>query len=237
MTEELTQPIGPDAYRFGHDRAPFYNETARARLAQQAWAQVPVRERVRMLRKFRHLLAASADRFCNTIADHVAKPIDECLLSEVLLLAEECRFLEVHANSILCPSWRSRRLRHILLWGQRDLVCRSPRGVVAVIGTWNLPLMISGMQILHALAAGNAVLFKPSELAPRTGELLAELISKAGFPYGLFSDASRQARGWAPTRRRRHRSRCTDRQHGHRSISLKYIRAAPNYVHTRIIGM
>jgi acyl-CoA reductase-like NAD-dependent aldehyde dehydrogenase len=58
--------------------------------------------------------------------------------------------------------------------------------VVAVIGTWNLPLVINGIPILNALAAGNAVLFKPSELAPRTGELTADLIANAGFPDGLF---------------------------------------------------
>lgn len=167
-------------------RAPFFNETESARQAQQDWAQVPLRERLWNVRAFRHGLADANRRICQTIADDVRKPFDESLLTEILPLAEECHFLEVHARRILRPRWSSLRSRPVLLWGQRDLTLRRPRGVVAVIGTWNLPLIINGMQILHALVAGNAVLFKPSEVAPRTGELLAELITEAGFPEGLL---------------------------------------------------
>lgn len=166
--------------------APLFDETRRAREAQRAWVQVPVRERLTPVRAFRRLLAGSAQRICQTIADDVGKPSDECLLSEILPLAEECRFLETCAQRILRPRWAPLRSRPFLLWGQRDVTLRTPRGVVAVIGTWNLPLMIGGMQVLHALVAGNAVLFKPSEIAPRTGELLAELIEQSGFPKGLF---------------------------------------------------
>ncbi|MDZ4858507.1 MAG: aldehyde dehydrogenase family protein [Candidatus Hydrogenedentes bacterium] len=170
----------------GDAQTPFYNETERARHAQQAWAQVPVRDRLRSVRALRHGLVDATHHICRTIAGDVGKPVDECLMSEILPLAEECRFLEKHAHRILRPRRSSLRSRPILFWGQSDRTTRLPRGVVAVIGTWNLPLMINGMQILHALAAGNAVLFKPSEVAPRTGELLAELIVQAGFPDGLF---------------------------------------------------
>lgn len=166
--------------------APFSRETERARRAQQAWAEVPLRDRLRSVRALRRLLVDARQRICRTIADELRKPFDETLLSEILPLAEECRFLESHARRILLPRWHSLRSRPILLFGQRDVTHRRPRGVVAVIGTWNLPLAINAVPIVNALVAGNAVLFKPSEIAPKTGELLADLIARAGFPDGLF---------------------------------------------------
>jgi acyl-CoA reductase-like NAD-dependent aldehyde dehydrogenase len=165
---------------------PFVAETQRARQAQQLWEQVPLRGRLRRVRAFRHGLADATQRICRTIVDDVGKRCDEILVGEVLPLAEECRFLELNARRILRPRRSSLRSRPLILWGQRDQTFRRPRGVVAVIGTWNFPLTINVVPILHALVAGNAVLFKPSEIAPRTGELIAELIARAGFPSGLF---------------------------------------------------
>ncbi|NUM56714.1 MAG: aldehyde dehydrogenase family protein [Candidatus Hydrogenedentes bacterium] len=179
----------------GEQQAPFSAETERARHAQQRWAQVPINERLRRVRAFRHELVDASRRICKTIAGDVGKRYDETLVAEVLPLAQECRFLEANARRILRPRKSPLRTRPILLWGQRDVTFRRPRGVVAVIGTWNLPMAINVVPILHALTAGNAVLFKPSEVAPRTGELIADLIARAGFPDGLFQllPASRDA--------------------------------------------
>jgi len=185
-TPRLSAPEAGRQIRVGGAGAPFSRETERARQAQQVWAEVPLRERLRSVGAFRHRLVDARQSICRTIADEVGKPFDETLLSEILPLAEECRFLESHAHRILVPRRHSLRSRPILLFGQRDVTHRRPRGVVAVIGTWNLPLAINAIPIVNALVAGNAVLFKPSEIAPKTAELLAELIARAGFPDGLF---------------------------------------------------
>src|SRR5207247_3397364 len=83
----------------------------------------------------------------------------------VLPLADACRFLEREAAGLLKPRTVRLRSRPLWLWGQRDTIHRRPHGVVAVIGTWNYPLFLNGVQITQALTAGNGVLWKPSEVS------------------------------------------------------------------------
>ena len=59
-----------------------------------------------------------------------------------------------------------------------------PLGVVGIIGTWNYPLFLNAPPIIQALAAGNAVVWKPSELAVRTGQMLQQSLEEAGCPGG-----------------------------------------------------
>lgn len=165
--------------------APFSRETARAREAQLLWARVPLSDRLQRVRAFRRELVDAREHICNTIACEVGKSAVEIIFSDILPLAEQCRFLEANARRILRPRRSSLWSTPVYYWGQRDVTYRIPRGVVAVIGTWNLPLMICGMQTMHALVAGNAVVLKPSEVTPKSGELLADLVARAGFPDGL----------------------------------------------------
>jgi aldehyde dehydrogenase (NAD+) len=88
-------------------------------------------------------------------------------------------------------------LRPAWLWGQSDTVRRRPRGVVGVIGTWNYPILLNGVQIAQALTAGNAVLWKPSELAPACATELHELMLRAGYPAELI-DRLPATRGGGP---------------------------------------
>src|SRR5262249_341494 len=76
-----------------------------------------------------------------------------------------------------------------------DTVHRRPRGVVGIIGTWNFPLLLNGVQLLQALVAGNAVVWKPSEVTPDSAALLHELLLQAGFPADLVPrlEATRDA--------------------------------------------
>jgi acyl-CoA reductase-like NAD-dependent aldehyde dehydrogenase len=89
----------------------------------------------------------------------------------------------------------AQRHRPLWLWGQRDTVHRRPRGVVGIIGTWNYPLFLNGVQLIQALAAGNGVLWKPSEVAPASAAVLFDLLGRAGFPAGLVHllEATREA--------------------------------------------
>src|SRR5439155_13487648 len=70
-----------------------------------------------------------------------------------------------------------------------------PHGVVAVIGTWNYPLFLNGVQIVQALTAGNGVLWKPSEVSTHSAPLLHSLLLRAGFPADLVQllPATREA--------------------------------------------
>jgi len=157
-------------------------QVAAARAAQPAWAAVPLRRRLDAVRRLRHLLADRADDLCAAVAADVGKSAEETLAADLLPLAAACRFLERRAAAVLRPRRVSRWLRPLWLWGQSDTVHRRPRGVVGVIGTWNYPLFLGGVQMAQALVAGNAVAWKPSELSAAGGELLHRLFVDAGFP-------------------------------------------------------
>jgi acyl-CoA reductase-like NAD-dependent aldehyde dehydrogenase len=171
------------------------DRVATARPAQNAWATLSVRQRLRPVRVLRHLLVTECDGLCAAVARDLGKPSEETVAGEVLPLADACRFLERQAGRLLRPRRVPRGQRPLWLWGQTDTVYRRPRGVVGVIGTWNYPLFLNGVQLVQALTAGNAVLWKPSEVAPSSAATLHGLIQRAGFPEGLVQvlEATREA--------------------------------------------
>ncbi|AXC12954.1 putative aldehyde dehydrogenase (NAD+) [Acidisarcina polymorpha] len=138
----------------------------KARDAQQAWAGVPLQDRLRILRGFRHALAESADDIAATIPNHLPGSLQrthaDTLVSEVLPLAEACRFLEREATSILAPYSPGSDNRPFWLRGVSTEIRREPIGIVLIIGPGNYPLFLPGVQALQGLAAGNAVLWKPA---------------------------------------------------------------------------
>ncbi len=162
---------------------PFAEESARCRLAQRAWAERPIRDRLTVIREFRYRLVDDAERLTAAIAADVARPPDEVIGTDFLPTAAAAKFLEVHAERILRP--RKVRGRPLWLLGSRDVVHRRPHGIVGLIGTWNYPLFLTAVPLLQALAAGNGVLWKPSELAPRFAEAFHDLLGRSGFPADL----------------------------------------------------
>jgi aldehyde dehydrogenase (NAD+) len=139
---------------------------AAARDAQSGWAATPLRERLRVLRGFRHALAEAGAEIAAFVPSQLPgslhRTMADTLVSEVLPLAEACRFLEREAESILAPRRPSDALRPFWLRGVETEIHREPLGVVLIIGPGNYPLFLPGVQALQALAAGNAVLWKPA---------------------------------------------------------------------------
>jgi acyl-CoA reductase-like NAD-dependent aldehyde dehydrogenase len=165
--------------------APFADLVARARAAQPAWADTPIHLRLRPVRALRHLIVTECDSLCAAVARDIGKPSEETLGGDLLAWADACRFLERQAAGLLRPKRVPASQRPLWLWGQADTVYRRPRGVVGVIGTWNYPLFLNGVQIVQALTAGNAVVWKPSEVAPCSAAALFGLLQRAGFPDGM----------------------------------------------------
>jgi acyl-CoA reductase-like NAD-dependent aldehyde dehydrogenase len=167
---------------------------SKARAAQQAWWRLPVHERLRPVRAFRHLLATEYESLCDAVARDIGKPTEESLGGDILPLAEACRFLERRAAGLLRARRVSSGTRPLWMFGQVDAIHRRPRGVVGIIGTWNYPLFLNGVQIVQATTAGNAVIWKPSEVAPSSATALFRLVEKAGFPKNLVQcmDATRE---------------------------------------------
>ena len=152
----------------------------RCRAAQTAWAARAVADRLRCVREFRYRLVERADVLAAAVAADIARPPAEVIATELLPAASACKFLWQTAARTLRPKrigWRP-----LWLMGCRDTVHRRPHGVVALIGTWNYPIFLTVVPILHALVAGNAVAWKPSEFAPKTAEALDEVFRAAGVP-------------------------------------------------------
>jgi acyl-CoA reductase-like NAD-dependent aldehyde dehydrogenase len=175
--------------------APLTDIVAACRTAQRSWAALPVRQRLGPVAAVHGLLVEACQSLCAAVAQDLGKPAEETLAGEILPLASACRFLRQQANRLLrprrVPAWHT----PVWLWGQKDVVYRRPRGVVGIIGTWNFPLLLNGVQILQAITAGNGVVWKPSEVAPSSADALIDLLRRAGFPADLIQKlpATREA--------------------------------------------
>ncbi len=144
-----------------------------ARKAQAGWGGLGVERRLRVLREFRRLLVNDPSPLLDAVRRVREVSAAEIVVSELVPLADACRFLEDEAEKILAPRPAQGR-RPLWLAGCTLKVCREPLGVVLIVGPSNYPLLIAGVQVLQALAAGNTVIVKPGRGA---GEVMRELRS------------------------------------------------------------
>ncbi|MEO6970534.1 MAG: aldehyde dehydrogenase family protein, partial [Chthoniobacterales bacterium] len=160
---------------------------AAVRAAQKEWSARPMRERLRLLRELRHLIAEAAPELAATAAEVNQRPLAEKLVSEVLPLADACKWLERSAADVLAPRRSGNRGQPFWLRGFSFEVHRQPFGVVLVIGPGNYPLFLPAVQALHALAAGNAVVLKPAPNSSAVAMAFAQLVYDAGFDPALLT--------------------------------------------------
>lgn len=166
--------------------APGGGTVSRAREAQADWARTALDRRLAVLRRLRHRLAADPDRLLDAIDTHCGRATADSLAMEIIPLADACRFLERRATALLAPRRLNRRGRPTWLAGVDIAVERLPLGVVLVLAPGNYPLFLPGVQILQALAAGNAVLAKPAPGCTAPLRILERWLADAGLPDGLF---------------------------------------------------
>ncbi|MEM6654902.1 MAG: aldehyde dehydrogenase family protein [Planctomycetota bacterium] len=160
---------------------------ADARTAQTRWAAVAVRDRVDAVRAVRRSLVDEARDWADEITTPGRRNLADSLAAEVLPTADACRFLERNAAKILRETRPPRRDRPLWGRGLQVRLRREPSGVVLVIGAWNYPLILPGVQTLQALAAGNAVLIKPAPGCSGTMRRLAAVLQDSGVPDGLVT--------------------------------------------------
>jgi succinate-semialdehyde dehydrogenase/glutarate-semialdehyde dehydrogenase len=154
-----------------------------ARRAQSEWAARPMRERCRLLARLGETLFAQREGVAGQVTREAGKPRVEALFAEVLVSIDTAYYYARKAPRLL----RRQRVPHHnpALKAKKGFLCFEPLGVVGVIAPWNYPLAVPLGTIVPALAAGNAVILKPSELVPGCGALVGELLRQAGFPDGL----------------------------------------------------
>jgi acyl-CoA reductase-like NAD-dependent aldehyde dehydrogenase len=164
-------------------------ELARAaRAAQPPWEALGFEGRGRVLRRAQKWVVDNVDRVIETIVSETGKTYEDALIAEVMYGANALGFWAKHAPSYLADE----RIRSSspLLRGKKMVLRYRPIGLVGVIGPWNYPLTNSFGDCVPALAAGNAVILKPSEITPLTSLLLAGALRECGVPDGVFAVAT-----------------------------------------------
>lgn len=145
----------------------------RARKAQKAWADTPVVERAAAVAKVKRKLLARAEEIADLIHRECGKPIEEAALSEVLPNADLVDYWTASIEELLEGSVIE--LDALSYPGKMGRTRLDPRGVVGLITPWNYPVAIPLRSLVPALLAGNAVVWKPSEVSARSGALVASL--------------------------------------------------------------
>lgn len=152
---------------------------ATAKAAQKAWQRLKGAERGKVLYKAAQLLLEHKDELAELEVWDTGKPIAETTAVDIPSAVEALEYFAGLAASITGE--------HYQLGNDFAYTKREPLGVVAGIGAWNYPLQIACWKAAPALAAGNAMIYKPSERTSLTSLKLAELFIEAGLPKGLFN--------------------------------------------------
>lgn len=152
---------------------------AKAAAAQKEWAKRTGTERGRILRRAAEILRERNDELAALETRDTGKPIQETLVVDVVSGIDCLEFFAGVAPTIAGE--------HIDLGPSAfGYTRREPLGVCAGIGAWNYPIQIACWKSAPALACGNAVIFKPSELTPLTAIEVEKIYLEAGLPEGLF---------------------------------------------------
>ncbi|MDR3517502.1 MAG: aldehyde dehydrogenase family protein [Azospirillaceae bacterium] len=154
--------------------------TAKAALRTTRWGGVRPRERTKVLQRWADLIEAEAVPLAQLEALSSTRPVGHLIDGDIAVTAEQIRFFAEFADKEggdLVPTDD----------GHLGMIMTEPYGVVGAITPWNFPLSMAAWKLAPALAAGNAVVLKPSEMTPFSTVYLAQLAVRAGIPAGLIN--------------------------------------------------
>lgn len=157
---------------------------ANAGKAFRQWRAVKLSERLQLVEQFRKLLFENQEDVAKLITCETGKPRVEALVSEVFAVLETCDWLKKNAARVLSPE--KVHLNPLFFPGKRSYNVFEPLGVIAVVSPWNFPFSIPVATMLTALAAGNAVVLKPSPSVALIAQTAVDLFRRAGFPPDLI---------------------------------------------------
>jgi len=161
---------------------------SRARTAQPDWEALGFEGRGRILRRAQKWVTDNAGRIADTIVSETGKTQEDAQLAEVSYGASAFGFWAKHAPVYLADE--RVRSANPFVRGKRLMVRYRPLGVIGVIGPWNYPLTNSFGDCIPAMAAGNAVVLKPSEVTPLTSLLMLECMRECGLPEHVLQIAT-----------------------------------------------
>ncbi|MDX6368869.1 MAG: hypothetical protein QOG93_371, partial [Gaiellaceae bacterium] len=162
-----------------------------AQRAQKRWAETPLEERAELLGRVGDLCLDHADELAALITAETGKPLTESYSCDLALSLDNNRWTAANAAMVLAAERLGTPQPH--LQHKRGYLVYEPLGVLAVIAPWNFPLALPLSIVATGVAAGNAVVLKPSELTPLTGDWVERLFAAAGAPEGLVAVAQGEA--------------------------------------------
>ena len=144
------------------------------------WSVTPKEERSRVMLKIAELIEKNLDRLANAESVDNGKPVSLARIVDIPRAASNFHF---YGTAILHFASESHSMEDTAI----NYTLRSPVGIAGCISPWNLPLYLFTWKIAPAIAAGNCVVAKPSEISPMTAFLLSELCIEAGLPKGVLN--------------------------------------------------
>jgi aminomuconate-semialdehyde/2-hydroxymuconate-6-semialdehyde dehydrogenase len=153
---------------------------AAAQRAFPAWAATPAAQRAVLLNRVADRLEARLDEFAEAESRDSGKPVALARSVDIPRAVSNLRFFAAAVTQFASEA-------HAMGEEAINYTLRAPLGAVACISPWNLPLYLLTWKIAPALAAGNSVVAKPSEITPLTASMLAQLCIDAGLPPGVLN--------------------------------------------------
>nr|WP_259462795.1 aldehyde dehydrogenase family protein [Caldibacillus debilis] len=179
----------------------FYENSRRA---FSRWSGLSLDERLGYFRRLKKVMAEAMDEIAKTVSLDTGKVPTDALVSDVMPTIESIEFVLKHVKKSLSPQ---KVKTPLLLFGKTSCVEYMPRGVVLVISPWNYPLQLAMVPAVSALAGGNTVILKPSEVTPLVGKLIESLFQRAGFPEHVLQVA-----------------------HGGKEVGSAFVNGKPDYI-------
>ncbi|MDQ6810372.1 MAG: aldehyde dehydrogenase family protein [Actinomycetota bacterium] len=161
---------------------------ARARAAQPGWEAFGFEGRARVLVRAQKWLMDNAEQVVSTIISETGKTFEDASLAEIGYAGNAFGFWAREAPNYLGDE--RVKTSQVLVKGKKIVLRYRPLGLIGVIGPWNYPLTNSFGDCIPALAAGNSVILKPSEITPLTSLLMAEGLRECGLPEHVLQIAT-----------------------------------------------
>ena len=166
-----------------HEVPIFYQK---AREGFVNWSGLTISERRGYLKKLKQLMVGEMDEIAKVISDDTGKVLTESIVADIMPTLDAIDHIIKHAEKVLS---RQKVKTPLLLTGKKSFIEYMPRGVVLVISPWNYPLQLAMVPMISALAGGNSVILKPSEVTPLVGKCIEDLFRRSGFPEGAVQVA------------------------------------------------
>ena len=178
---DVFEPASGQVYGHCPDGTPgdIADAVEAARRAFPAWSALSAADRAAWIHRLADALEARVDEFAAAESRDVGKPLALARDLEIPRAVTNLRFFAAAATQFASESHGAPGIVNYTL--------RQPLGVVGIISPWNLPLYLFTWKFAPALAAGNCVVGKPSEVTPVTAWMLGELAREIGFPAGVFN--------------------------------------------------